>query len=182
MSRKDIYIIVGIVSTLIISRIIPHAPNFTSSLAGMIFAGAMYRKFNFALILLVGYFIADILINNIYYATDHNNFQWTSQAFVWIYASLLLSFFIGKFLAQKSDSPLQFISSSIISSLAFFLLSNFGVWTENLLYPMNIAGLITCYAAALPFIMNEIASSIFFVSVFYFMHYRITESKLVFVN
>lgn len=177
MSRKDIYILIGIISTLIISRIMPHAPNFTSSLAGLIFAGAILRKINYAFILLVGYFVADLLINNVFYTTNSNGFQWTSQAFFWIYASLTMSFFIGRFFAQKSDSPLQFISSSIVSSLVFFLLSNFGVWTENLLYPMTLTGLITCYTAALPFVMNEVASSIFFVSIFYFMYYKISSSE-----
>jgi len=40
-------------------------------------------------------------------------------------------------------------TSVLISSLIFFIVSNFGVWVLS--YPHTIEGLITCYTMAIPF-------------------------------
>lgn len=180
MNRKEIGILAAIIITLIISRLIPHAPNFTSSLAGLIFAGFALRKTTLAIIILAGYYLTDLFINNVYYSGNSANFQWTSQAFLWIYVSLMISFLLSCFLSSRLESPFGLLGISVISSLVFFLLSNFGVWTENFLYPLTFSGLAACYLAALPFLLNELAASVFFVTMFYFVYWKIRagDSKL----
>ena len=59
----------------------------------------------------------------------------------------------------------------ISSSGIFFLVSNFGVWTGGTMYPKNFGGLITCYAAGVPFIHNTIISDILFTTVLFGTYY-----------
>lgn len=172
MNKKEILLLIGIIGTLVISRLMPHAPNFTSSLAGFIFAGAILRKSYFAIFILIGYYICDLLINNLIYPDLHSGFAWTSQSFLWIYSSFLISFLISKYLTKQLESPFQLLSAGIITTIIFFILSNFGVWTEGLMYSKDFSGLITCYIAALPFALNELAASVFFTSVFFFLYWK----------
>ncbi|NOT38094.1 MAG: hypothetical protein HOP11_12030 [Saprospiraceae bacterium] len=175
MSRRDLGILSAILITLIISRIIPHAPNFTSTAAGLIFAGAVLRKPHFSLIILAGYFLCDLLINNTLYASNSSSFQWTSQAIGWIYASLLISFFISRHLSENLESPFKLLGISVTSSLVFYALSNFGVWNEGLLYTRDLSGLITCYIAGIPYLLNEMAASVFFTVIFFLIYWKTFE-------
>ena len=45
----------------------------------------------------------------------------------------------------------------LASSVLFFVLTNLGVWATSGLYPRTMIGLVTCYAAALPFFRNTLA-------------------------
>lgn len=49
---------------------------------------------------------------------------------------------------------------SLSGSAIFFIVSNFATWGEGQLYPMTFAGLMTCYAAAIPFYGNTVASEL----------------------
>lgn len=182
MERKSLWISLFIVISLLFTRIIPHAPNFTSAMAGLIFGGVILRKGIYAIIILIGYYIADLLINNITYSADQSGFQWTSQSFGYIYISLFLSYFISRLFSNSMENPLKIIGVSLVCSILFFTLSNFGVWMEGLIYTQNISGLITCYVAALPYLMNEIAASIFFSCLYfgvYWLYETRTEQKVI---
>jgi hypothetical protein len=47
-----------------------------------------------------------------------------------------------------------------IASFCFFIFSNFGVWL--FWYPRSLAGLLSCYLAALPFYRNTLLGDVFF--------------------
>ena len=51
---------------------------------------------------------------------------------------------------------------SLIGSLFFFIVSNFGVWLLGEMYIKNLNGLFTCYFLALPFFTNTLISTLFF--------------------
>jgi len=44
----------------------------------------------------------------------------------------------------------------------FFVMSNFGTWLMMDMYPKSAAGLVACYAAAIPFFQNTVAGDLFF--------------------
>ena len=48
------------------------------------------------------------------------------------------------------------------ASLTFFVASNFGTWLTSGMYSHDIAGLIQCYVAALPFLRTTIVSDLLF--------------------
>ena len=41
--------------------------------------------------------------------------------------------------------------AALIGAVAFYLITNFGVWATGLTYPKTGAGLLACYAAGIPF-------------------------------
>ena len=62
------------------------------------------------------------------------------------------------------------------STLIFFLLSNVGCFIGNTYYAQNFSGLITCYAAGLPFILGTLSGNIFY-SIIFFGVFHIAQSK-----
>ena len=51
----------------------------------------------------------------------------------------------------KRQGWIAVVGGSLASSLIFFITSNFATWALSELYPHTLAGLTTCYVAALPF-------------------------------
>ena len=51
----------------------------------------------------------------------------------------------------KRQGWIAVVGGSLASSLIFFTTSNFATWALSELYPHTLAGLTTCYVAALPF-------------------------------
>ena len=49
-----------------------------------------------------------------------------------------------------------------LSSIIFFLLSNFGVWLFSEFYTKDLEGLLQCYVLAIPFFTNTIISTFVF--------------------
>jgi hypothetical protein len=57
---------------------------------------------------------------------------------------------------HRQRTPLRIAGSALLSSVLFFVITNFGVWAFGSLYPKTVAGLIVCYAAAVPFFQNTL--------------------------
>lgn len=60
-------------------------------------------------------------------------------------------------------------TSSVISSISFFVITNFGAWLTLDMYEKNFAGLINSYAMAIPFFHNTIISTFFYLLLFKFL-------------
>src|SRR6185436_16501701 len=81
-------------------------------------------------------------------------------AMPYVYLGFFTVVIIGGFL--KNTKPLTLVAGSLLSSAAFFLISNFGVWmTGN--YPPTSEGLVACYVAAIPFFRFTLAGDLFYV-------------------
>ncbi len=138
----------------IITRIVPHPANVAPITALALFA-AVYlpKKYGFV-IPLVGLFISDMIIGF---------YGWTM---LFVYGSFILSGIIG-FWIKRYIGVARVIGGSLLASVLFFLISNFGVWVEGRMYTQNLAGLIECYIAGLPFFRNTLLGDLFFVGVFF---------------
>jgi len=68
----------------------------------------------------------------------------------------------GYTLFKKGVDFSKVIFGALGASIIFFLLSNFGVWASTGAYPINFAGLMTCYAAGLPFLLNQVLGDLFY--------------------
>jgi hypothetical protein len=53
-------------------------------------------------------------------------------------------------------------AASLASSILFFAVSNFGTWVVSGMYPHTVAGLASCYVAAVPFFQNTVAGDLFY--------------------
>ena len=69
----------------------------------------------------------------------------------------------GLLLRDRRGLP-RVIGVAVGSSIAFFLVSNFGSWYWDLgtSYPRTFAGLLTCYAAGIPFYKMQVLSTLLF--------------------
>ena len=56
---------------------------------------------------------------------------------------------------------------ALASSVLFFVVTNFGVWATQGMYPMSLEGLVACYVAAIPFFQNSLLGNAFYTSVLF---------------
>lgn len=149
-----------------LSRLLPHPYNFTPIGAMALFGAAYFcnRILSF-IVPLVSMWISDLIINNIVYAQYQESFVWFTEGFYWMYGSFLLIGVLGHF-TLKNIKPATVIGSGLAASIIFFLITNFGVWASGL-YPATIEGLMTSYAAGVPFFGNTLAGDLFYCTVLF---------------
>jgi prepilin signal peptidase PulO-like enzyme (type II secretory pathway) len=145
-----------IVLAAAMSRLLPHPPNATAVGAMALFGGAYFsQRWQSVLVPLVAMWLSDLVLNNVVYKAYNPNFTFFTEGSILIYGSIALIAVLGWTLLKKVKM-LNVIGASLLGSVAFFLISNFGVWLYSTMYPQSIAGLMTCYAAGLPFLMNTV--------------------------
>jgi hypothetical protein len=138
----------------VIIRFVPHPWHFTPVAASLLFFGARgsRRQIWVPLFLLAA---SDVLLNRFVYAYP---FGWEQTVTIAWYAAIL---WLGTSL-RKTSKPVPIIGAALAASVSFFLLSNFMVWAAGTMYPMNWAGLLTCYDAAIPFFRHTLESDLIF--------------------
>jgi hypothetical protein len=99
-----------------------------------------------------------------------------------IYASFLISVWIGSLL-RRTENPLAIGAAAVAGSLQFFLITNFAVWAGSSMYPHTWTGLVSCYAAGIPFYGRTLASDVFYSAVLFGLHAwlsrRVVQSERV---
>jgi hypothetical protein len=82
------------------------------------------------------------------------------------YGAILICAGLGlRFL--KNPSAGSVVTLSLISSLVFFAVSNFGVWWAQDIYPHNAQGLLTCFIMGLPFFRGQILGDLLYSGVLF---------------
>ena len=173
---KKLNLQTGVLSIIILlaafTRIMPHPPNFSPMAAIGLFGAAHFaKKWQAFFIPLIGIWVSDLVINNYVYSSSSSNIVWFYSGFYWQYISYILIIFAGLFIFNRGISLTKMFGGMISSSGIFFLVSNFGVWAGGTMYPKNFGGLITCYAAGVPFIHNTIISDVLFTTVLFGTYY-----------
>ena len=154
-----------------LSRLIPHAPNFTP-IGGMALFGAAYftKKYWSFLIPLIALFLSDLVINNLIYPSlypkYYQGFTLFTQGWYWYYGAFALIACMGIF-ALKKIKPMNLLLSSVAASVVFFIITNFGTWASGTIYPMDASGLLASYTAGLPFFWNTLMGDLFYVLVLF---------------
>jgi hypothetical protein len=154
MVKPRLMVLIAIVLAAAASRLIPHPPNMTSITAIALFGGAYFpdKRLTF-LVPLAALLLSDLILG------------FYSHMEV-VYLSFALIVCIGLWL-QKRRSVFYITGAALASSILFFLLTNFGVWALESLYPKTIAGLLACYMAAIPFFQNTLQGDLFFTAVLF---------------
>ena len=146
-----------------ITRIIPHMPNFSPIGAMALFGGAYLKnKYHAFLIPILSLWLSDLIINN-FLLSYYNDFTWFYPGFLWQYSSFVIIILIGYLFLNKISFKSVFLTT-IVSSLIFFIITNFGVWASGSMYSMDLNGLIICYMAALPFYKGTVLGFIVYSS------------------
>jgi hypothetical protein len=139
----------------ILTRVLPHHDwwNFTAVGGALLYFGAR-RSWREMLAPLAALMATDYCLTVFSY---HYSFVWTSYLTTWTwYVAVML---LGQILLKSRTSWLRLGSAVVLGPTSFFLASNFEVWVASNMYPHTLAGLVTCYAAAVPFYRNDVAST-----------------------
>ena len=113
------------VCLLLVSRLIPHPPNFTPLIAGIIFLPFILEDKRFVIIIpIIVMLISDFIIG------FHSHMLWTYGAF------LLISLGVLGYFQKKVN---RLLTLSVLSPTLFYLLTNFGVWTSSSIYSNELA-------------------------------------------
>ena len=159
--------LVGLIILAAFSRIIPHMPNFSPLGAIGVFGVAHFsKKWLGVLIPITATWLSDLFINNVIYAKYTTSFVWFYDGFYWQYGSYILIAIAAIFIVKKVNVQNVF-TGALASSAIFFLISNFGVWISSTSYPHTFSGLMTCYAAGIPFIKGTILGDLFYAAILF---------------
>lgn len=132
-----------------LSRVLPHPPNFSPVEAVALFGGAYFASRHWALVVpLVAMLLSDLVlarINGGLYASWFGN-----GGIALVYLCIALGVALGYGLRGKVTGA-RVLGYSLLGSALFFVVTNFGAWLFEPMYPKTLAGLVAAYVAGIPF-------------------------------
>ena len=140
MNKRE-YILIGFVIMAVLVRLLPHPPNVTPITALALFGSNFKNKYLGLSLPLIAMILSDLYLG--FYGIT-----------IWVYSSFLIISLLGRYWKKIK------VHNVLISSLIFFIITNFGVWLGG--YPKTIEGFILCYTMAIPFFINSILGDLFF--------------------
>ena len=90
---------------------------------------------------------------------------------LWVYGSFLLISLLGRYWKKIK------VTNVLISSLIFFIITNFGVWLGG--YPKTWEGFLLCYTMKNSFFINSILGDLFFSYLMKFSFQSVEKKVLV---
>lgn len=157
--KKHLFIFIGIFISLATTRLIPHPPNFTSLLALSFYVPALLG-IRYLPHLIISFAITDLIIG--YHFATH-----------WTWGSVLIIGFLPVIFSEKIFSR---IIGALTGALIFYLISNFGVWSNGS-YGYSWEGLIKCFVLAIPFFAYSLISTLIF-SIIIEIFYSLLKTKV----
>lgn len=157
----------------IILRLIPHLPNFAPITALALFGGSNLNKRTALFFPLASLVISDYLLLYINpFSSEVFNFNHLypitallHSTSLYVYGSFLISGLIGIWL-KTHQKPIYILIASLLATLQFFLITNYGVWAEGM-YSRGPDGLIQSYLMGLPFLKWTLLGDIFYTTMFF---------------
>ncbi|HUJ20432.1 MAG TPA: DUF6580 family putative transport protein [Bryobacteraceae bacterium] len=153
MNRRPLALALTIAGAL--ARLVPHPWNFAPVGGTSVFAGARLRGWQAYLLPIVLMAVTDPLVGGYSVVTP------------FVYGSFLINVWIGRRL-RNSESPMRIGAAAVISSVQFFLISNFGTWLGY--YPHTWAGLTRCFTLAIPYYAPTLLSDVLTCGVLFGLH------------
>lgn len=144
---KHLKIFFAVLAMLSASRFIPHPPNFTSLLALSFYIPLVFGS-RYILAVIISLLITDMIIG--FHST--------------MFFTLGSVFIIGIISKSFKKTVFSRLSGALGGAIIFFILSNFGVWSQGY-YGFTFSGFITCYIMALPFFGYSLVSTFIFSAV-----------------
>ena len=154
MINKSVFV-VSLIFFAILSRFLPHPPNFTpiTAIALLSTKGFINRWVAF-LIPIVSLFISDLFLG-------------LHTTIPFVYGSFILIALLGRYVKKIN------ILTVLLSSSIFFLVTNLGVWLLH--YPLSIEGLFQCYILALPFFLNTVIGDLVYGALLIYPFYALQK-------
>lgn len=156
-NRKEVLTLMFVLLAVFV-RLAPHPPNFTPITALALFGATTFSNRVLGTLLpLIALAISDLYLG--FYSIS-----------IWVYSSFLAISLLGHYWKTIKTKNI------LLSSLLFFIVTNFGVWLTG--YPKTIEGFVLCYTLAIPFFINAIAGDLFFSYILKYS-YSFTKYKLI---
>tara|TARA_R110002049_G_scaffold285698_4_gene467120 strand:- start:299561 stop:300088 length:528 start_codon:yes stop_codon:yes gene_type:complete len=144
------------------SRFLPHPPNVACVCALSLFAGCYLQGRKAYLVPLSVLLLSDMIGQLM--GIPGKGF-YTAAPMIAVYGGALAAIPLGRLL--RSDKKWWKVpAASVTASTAFFLISNFGVWLGPW-YPTTGAGLVACYANAIPFYGYTLAGDLVYTTLLF---------------
>jgi hypothetical protein len=150
----------------ILLRLIPHVPNSVPVGALALLLGSTLPKKTAMIVTILTMLVTDYIIG-------------FHSVILWVYGSYALITLLPK-AQQKMKISHQF-SYSIVASLMFYLVTNFGVWIATPMYEKTMSGLLASYWNALPFLRNTMLGDMLYTLVFFALYRVVIKIQLNFL-
>ena len=162
LNKVEMRVVFGLVVVALLTRLLPHPPNFAPITSIALFTGFHFVNKRLALFIpLICMFLTDLILG-------------VHSLMPIIYLSFVLISMIG--LKAKSLS----LGTVLSASSLFFIVSNLGVW--YFYYPLTWAGLSNCFILAIPFFINALMGDLFYTSVLQFSFNKLKQSSYSFLK
>lgn len=162
--RNELLFGFGILILAVLSRFLPHPPNFTPILAIALFGGAIFKNKKIALAIpIVAVFMTDLVLG-------------LHESMIPVYLCLGLFIYMGMNLKKNNSKSIAI--NSIGSAVIFFLVTNFSVWAFGGMYAPTLSGLMESYSLAIPFFTWSLVSTLLYSGVL-FGAYNLFEKHAV---
>ena len=170
--------VVAFAALAVLHRLVPYlfdlgptarfAWNFAPVGAVGLFAGARWRPGLALVVPLAVMAVSDLLLWPFLAAKGLPAFGWMRLV---VYPSFMAYALIGR-LARRPSSPWWIAGAAFLGALQFYLITNFAVWAggDGVAYSKDLAGLVQCYVAALPFFGGTLGGDLAFSGLFFGTH------------
>jgi hypothetical protein len=143
------WVLAGMIVLAALTRVLPHPPNFSPVEAIALFGGAYFAARHWAVLVpLLAMLASDVALALIQGGVYMDYFL--GLGFWLVYATIALTTLLGFGLRGRVTGG-RVLGYSLVASVIFFLVTNFGVWAGGTMYPKTIDGLAMAYAAGIPF-------------------------------
>jgi hypothetical protein len=184
MNNKSNIILFLVIILAVFSRLFITIPNFSAIGSLALFCGAMANRNRFSILIP---FIA-LLAGDLMMAGTGKMYSdyFTDGYFIYVYAAFALTWFIGRSIKSRIKVS-NIVLASVVASVSFFIITNFGSWMQmELVYPRSAAGIGQSYLAGLVFykgdllsnfFLNQVVGDLFFSLVFFGGYLLITRQS-----
>ena len=155
MKKNIPFLVIAFVIAGAILRFVPHFPNFAPITAMALFGGVYLGKKYALIVPLMAMLVSDLFIG-----------FYDIKLMTGVYISFLLVGLIGLFI-KKYKNIGTIIGGTILSSVLFFLITNFAVWAFYDWYPHTLSGLTQCFTMAIPFFRGTLMGDLFYVAILF---------------
>ena len=168
MNNNRYLVLAGMVLAAAAARLLPHPWNFTPIGAMALFGGAQFASKRAAFLLpFSALFLSDLVLG-------------LHRLMPFVYGCFALTVCLGFWVHHQRRAD-RIVIASLLSSLVFFLVTNFSGWACFETYPKNAVGLFECYVAGLPFLRNGLLGDLFYSGVLFgglaLAEYRFTSLR-----
>ena len=148
------FLLAGMILVAVLSKCVPHPVNFTPIGAIALFAGAHFASKRAAFVVpLVALLFSDLITG-------------LHVLIPFVYGCFALNVLLG-FWIRRQKSTFRTLSAILIGAMIFFVVTNFGSWLAFDTFAKTPAGLLACYASAIPFLINSLLGDLFYSAVLF---------------